>query len=216
MPNLMGILSCTQHNMQCLKCKSSELTVVKTEYGKNLVCFNCASQMGSLFYFLQKQEIHGNTISQPQSLNEPSLPCPKCAANFEKRVAANIRYECLIDVCYKCGLIWYDKAELEELFHVSLRPASTGAIKNESNSPAGAMENAKRQATESEETKKKAMILAIHKNSGLTPQEKAKVIDFIVNGPPKPPLKRKERRESSWLDIFDSDGGDDGGDGDGD
>ncbi|WP_157210564.1 hypothetical protein [Turneriella parva] len=72
---------------------------------------------------------------------------------------------------------------------------------------------------ETEDDKIKAMIRAVHSNSGLDPKEKGKIIEFIKNGPEVP--KDKGKRGTSWRDVFDigdfGDGGDDGGgDGDGD
>lgn len=204
--------------MQCFKCKSGELTVVKTEYGKNLVCFNCARQLGSLLYFLRRQAVYANRILPPKKVSEPSVACPKCNENFEKKLAINTQFECIIDVCYKCGLIWYDKSELEELFHPSLKreqrftPNRTGqSIQTASKQLAAGEVN----YVESEEDKKKAMILAIHQNSGLSLQDKAKVIDFIINGPKIPKKDKETRTEFSWWDIFDTDGDGDGFDGDG-
>ena len=72
--------------------------------------------------------------------------------------------------------------------------------------------------TETEDEKKKALIRAIHQNSGLNAQDKGKIVDFIVNGPPKPKKGKDRSSDGSCLDNFYQDGGDSdsGGDGDGD
>lgn len=118
-------------------------------------------------------------------------------------------------------MIWYDQAELEELFKPLPKPESfvfpdEAKVLSKRISETG--DYSRYAIPETEAEKKKALIRAIHQNSGLNAQDKGKIVDFIVNGPPKPKKGRDRSSDGSWLDIFDSDGGDSdgGGDGDGD
>ncbi|AFM14056.1 hypothetical protein Turpa_3419 [Turneriella parva DSM 21527] len=204
--------------MRCLNCNGTELTLLKTEYGKGLVCFACAGQLGSLLYLLKNAKSTGIKLKNAEDTIEDLRNCPRCAKEFEKRLAINDKTECLVDICYNCSLVWYDRGELESLLipHVA-QPKETSI--NSENLAQSVKAESHTKELETEDDKIKAMIRAVHSNSGLDPKEKGKIIEFIKNGPEVP--KDKGKRGTSWRDVFDigdfGDGGDDGGgDGDGD
>ncbi|MBX3720196.1 MAG: hypothetical protein KF713_00005 [Turneriella sp.] len=170
---------------------------------------------------MKKREEFKYEIQTARNVTEPLLPCPKCHKAFSKQSVSNTQFECLVDICYSCNMVWYDQSELEELFRPLPKPDSfvfpdEAKILSKQISELG--DNSRFQIAETEDEKKKALIRAIHQNSGLTAQDKGKIVDFIVYGPPKQKKGKDRSSDGSWLDIFDSDGGDgdSGGDGDGD
>ena len=185
--------------MQCPSCKTEQLNLVKTEFGTNLICFKCSGHLGSLRYFITNGGKLGYSVSEKVKETEKSLPCPKCRQDFEKRTVTGNGLELIVDLCYQCSLVWYDRTELEALFvqiakYRAQAINSNNIVPNKISRAVKNSDNAKGQDA--------SLIKLIHETKYLTGTDKAAVIDFLANGPKKTPEKKPS---DVCMGIFDID-----------
>jgi len=173
---------------------------VKTEFGKNLICFTCGGHLGSLNYFLKNKDSQKYEITATKENIEKSVTCPKCRNAFEKKRISNDYLDMLLDVCYPCSLVWYDREELESLFmqiaEAKIQKLHTKSLKPPEKKSEKPIERGKSFGSETA-----SLIKVIHETRYLSAEDKAYVVDFLAYGP----RKEKDPQKTFCQGIVDVD-----------